>query len=54
MGVFAAAVVAAAAAAVRGLQAGALGRSGKVSGGKEVPAMPPGETPSVRREIDLS
>ena len=52
LGVSAAAIVAA--GGVRGLQAGALGGSGKVSGGKEVPAMPPSETPSVRQEIDLS
>ena len=52
LGVSAAAIVAA--GGVRGLQAGALGGSGKVSGGKEVPAMPSSETPSVRQEIDLS
>jgi len=52
MGVSAAAIVAA--GGVRGLKTRALGRSGKVSGGKEVPAMPPGETPSVGLEIRLS
>ena len=50
--VFAVAIVAAGGA--RGLRTGALGRRGKVSGGKEVPAMPPGETPSVGLEIHLS